>query len=298
MSTKKQIYLSILLGLVGACLSLVFRYHSHDNGDFWWALHTALAIFHGVDPYAGLKETQVAYPLPIAAVGFLFLWIPNVGASIAFVGISTGLLTYGALRSKTPWALGVLLSAPYILAVQYAQWGIIIMAFSYLPMLLPVVIIKPHIALPIALSRKPSLSGLVLTSLILTLSFVIMPDWPLRWLATTGKYQQIIPVLVLPLGPLLLLALRYWRDETSRMFVLFALLPQRGLYDLLALWLCAGNWLQALLLSLLSWILYFSNLADHPFGRVALLFMPCLVLIFINQRRLRMIPTPIPAQQP
>jgi hypothetical protein len=290
MPKQRRIYLCVLLGLFSSLVCLVFRILSNDNGDFWWALHTAMAILYGIDPYVGLSETQVAYPLPIAAVGFLFLWVPNVGASVLFVGISTGLLAYGALRNGTPWELGVLLSAPYLLAVQYAQWGIIIMALSYLPILLPVLIIKPHIALPIVLTRKPSLGGLVLTGSILALSFAIMPDWPVRWLATTGKYQQIIPVTVLPLGPLLLLALYHWRDATSRMFVLFAVLPQRSLYDLLALWLCAKNWTQSLILAALSWLLYFAGSFGLPFGRVELLFIPCLILIFVNQRRAKVQP--------
>ncbi|GIV95731.1 MAG: hypothetical protein KatS3mg057_0388 [Herpetosiphonaceae bacterium] len=285
MPHHRRLFFSIVAGLCGSVVCLIFRAAAHDNGDFWWSLHMAMAVLNGTDPYAGLREANmVAYPLPIAAVGLLFLWVPNIGASTMFVGISTGLLAYGALRDETPWELGVLLSAPYIIAVKYAQWGIIVLALGHLRFLLPVILIKPQIALPVALTRKPSLLGLILTAGILLLSFIILPDWPVRWLATVGSYQRVIPILVLPFGPLLFLALLRWRTPNSWLLVLMSVLPHRAIYDLLSLWLLTRSWRQSLLLAALSWVIAFSSLA-YDQAVVSLLFLPCLGLIFINHSR-------------
>lgn len=276
LSQKQRLYLSVLIGICGALVCLSFRAVARDNGDFWWALHTALALLNGRDPYAGLGPTQVAYPLPIAVVGLPMLLVPNIGASIVFVGISTGLLTYGALRDNTPWELGVLLSASFVIAAEYAQWGIIITAMAHLPLLLPLILIKPHVALPIALTRRPSRPGVLITGIILLLSLMVMPDWPWRWLGSTTNYERVIPLFVLPIGPLLLAALLAWRDLRAWQLVLMSLLPHRALYDLLPLWLLTRNWHQSLTLVGASWIVYLTGWYRHPFRVVMLLFLPAL----------------------
>lgn len=281
MSRRHIIITSIIAGLSGSALCLVFRSLGHDNGDFWWALHMAIGVIEGRDPYEGLREARmVAYPLPIAFVGMLFLWVPNIGASVLFTGCSTGLLVYGILKDHRPWELTVLASAPYVIAVQYAQWGIIIMAMAHLPLLLPTILIKPQIALPIALTRRPTLPALIITMLMLLGSFFLLPSWPMRWLATTGSYTHWFPLIVLPLGPLLLTSLIRWRDQRSWMLTLMAIFPHRALYDLPSLWLNTSGWRQSLMLSILSWVVFL--LPSDPLISVALLFMPCLVFIFTS----------------
>jgi hypothetical protein len=279
MRLSQPVRTSIALGLLGAVVCLVFRAIAHDNGDFWWALHTALALLDGRDPYAGLGPGQVAYPLPIFVVGLPMLLIPNIGASVVFVGISTGLLAYGALRSRVPWELCALLSVCYVQAVQYAQWGIIITALAHFPLLLPLVLIKPHVALPVALTRRPSWQGLALSACILAVSFLLMPDWPWRWLGSTGNYQRVIPLLVFPVGPLLLVALFRWRDPRAWQLLLMAVFPHRALYDLVPLWLLTSNWKQALVLVAASWVLRLGGLESQPVWVVTLLFLPALAFV-------------------
>jgi hypothetical protein len=84
---------------------------------------------------------------------------------------------------------------------------------------------------------------------------VIYPTWPLVWLGQISTYQGIIPPLfVLPLGPLILLALLRYRDQKAWLLLLMAAMPQRVLYDQLALLLVASNLREMLILVLCSWI--------------------------------------------
>lgn len=292
LSQQQRLYLSVLIALAGALVCLGFRAVAHDNGDFWWALHTALALLNGRDPYVGLGPAQVAYPLPIALVGLPMLLVPNIGASVVFVGISTGLLAYGALRDKTPWELGVLLSASFIIAAEYAQWGIIITAMAHIPLLLPLILIKPHVALPVALTRRPSRQGVLVTGIILLLSLAVMPDWPWRWMNTTISYQRVIPLLVFPIGPLLLTALVASRDPRAWQLILMSVLPHRGLYDLMPLWLLTSNWRQSMILVVASWMLYLTGWSQHPFWVVTLLFLPALAFVIQPTLARRFAPRP------
>jgi hypothetical protein len=77
----------------------------------------------------------------------------------------------------------------------------------------------------------------------------------LVWLEQISTYQGIIPPLfVLPLGPLILLALLRYQDRRTWLYLLLAAMPQRVLYDQLALLLIAGSRREMLILVFCSWI--------------------------------------------
>jgi hypothetical protein len=69
------------------------------------------------------------------------------------------------------------------------------------------------------------------------LSFVLLPSWPLDWLAALRHTNHVPPVLR-PYGWVLLLAFLRWRTPEGRLLGLLALVPQTtGLYEALALFL-------------------------------------------------------------
>jgi len=107
--------------------------------------------------------------------------------------------------------------------------GLLLLAVALLPALLPLTLVKPHIGLPIALTRLTWRRALACAVFGLA-TFAIMPDWPLRWLRLVGGFNGYIPLLTLP-GVLLLLALLRWRDLDARYLLLCAIIPQRALYD-------------------------------------------------------------------
>ncbi|WP_029214777.1 hypothetical protein [Kallotenue papyrolyticum] len=277
---------AVLVGVLVAGVALALPVHFFDGaGDVFWALDAAQALATGRDPYAGPAGPEaVPYPLPAALFGLPLLWLPPPLAGAVFVGLCAALLTWCLLRAA-PWRLWVLASFPFFCAVYFRQWSPLIMAAWFVPVLAPLlVLVKPQIALPVALQRL-TWRGVALAAAVLVLSLLIDPGWPRRWLARVGGYQAVVPALELPFGPVLLLALLRWRDPRARLLALMALLPLRGVYDLCALWLVPRSARQASTLALLSWSIYLLMLVDGPTrdGVVLLVFLPALVLLFWPQ---------------
>ncbi|HEU5103531.1 MAG TPA: hypothetical protein VFU22_31155, partial [Roseiflexaceae bacterium] len=180
----RRVFIAGLIGAASGGLCLAFRIVRSEEGDFWWALRFADDLLHGADPFAFTPSARmVPYPLPSALFGLPVVWLPWLLAAALFFGVSSGLLAYGALRAGEGWRLGVMLSPPFILAALFTQWSPLIMAAAFFPVLAPLlVLVKPHIALPVALFRRPSRRGLVLALVVFGLSLAVMPTWPLRWL--------------------------------------------------------------------------------------------------------------------
>jgi hypothetical protein len=247
---------AITIGIAAALLCYRARtlpMYYPGPGDFNWALDTATALMQGKDPYAFEPSSlKVPYPLPVALFGAPFVALPKPLAAAIFFGASSGLLAYGILRSGEPWRLVVFASFPYIYALMFAQWSPLIAASWFFPALAPLlVLVKPNIALPVALNRL-TWRGVAFAGGVLLVSLLIYPSWPWRWLEMTGEYAQIIPLLTLPFGPALALALVRWRDERARLLAAMSALPFRGVYDLVALWLIPRSLHQAFLLAMLS----------------------------------------------
>jgi hypothetical protein len=247
---------AITIGIAAALLCYRARtlpMYYPGPGDFNWALDTATALMQGQDPYAFEPSSlKVPYPLLVALFGAPFVALPKPLAAAIFFGASSGLLAYGILRSGEPWRLVVFASFPYIYALMFAQWSPLIAASWFFPALAPLlVLVKPNIALPVALNRL-TWRGVAFAGGVLLVSLLIYPSWPWRWLEMTGEYAQIIPLLTLPFGPALALALVRWRDERARLLAAMSALPFRGVYDLVALWLIPRSLHQAFLLAMLS----------------------------------------------
>ncbi|MFQ3633872.1 hypothetical protein [Roseiflexus sp.] len=252
-------------------------------GDFNWALKTAHALIYSYDPYAFTPSSLlVAYPLPVALFGLPLLWLPNTLAATIFFGCSSGLLAYGIMKNEQPWRLLIFLTFPYWFALCYAQWSPLIAAAWFIPVLAPLlVLIKPHIALPVAINRITP-TGVVLAGLALLTSFAIMPDWLWRWLATTREFESKYILLTLPFGPFLLLAVLRWRNEEARLLLSMAVLPFRGLYDLVALYLIPRSARQMVVLVSLSWLPMFLHGTIPETQLITLCsFLPALGILFI-----------------
>ncbi|MFQ3663867.1 MAG: hypothetical protein SNJ69_15950 [Chloroflexaceae bacterium] len=279
---------AILSGLfVGGLFFLIGLQHLFEGpGDFNWALNTARALIAGEDPYAFEPSALlVPYPLPVVLFGLPLSGLPDHLAARLFFGISSGLLAYGIARSGEWWRLLIFITPTYLYAFMFAQWSPLIAASWFIPALAPLlVLVKPHIALPVALNRL-NRWGLLLAAVVLLGSLLLYPTWPWRWLAMTGEYEFIIPVLTLPSGPLLFLALLRWRDDRARLLLGMSILPFRGTYDLTALWLVPGTGLQMMVLVILSWgmVLYdfawFWNV--RPTLAVPVLFVPALLMLLL-----------------
>lgn len=117
----------------------------------------------------------------------------------------------------------------------------------------------------------------------LALTFVLDPTWPLRWWPQAHSYAGIVPLLVLPLGPVLLLALRWRRQRTMIELMLMAIMPQRFFYDPLLLSLMPETPLRLVIQIACGWIgllLWKSHVM--AFGNILVLtfYLPTLLLIW------------------
>ena len=286
---------AITIGIAAALLCYRARtlpMYYPGPGDFNWALDTATALMQGKDPYAFEPSSlKVPYPLPVALFGAPFIALPKPLAAAIFFGASSGLLAYGILRSGEPWRLAVLASFPYIYALLFAQWSPLIAASWFFPVLAPLlVLVKPNIALPVALNRLTR-RGVAFAGGVLLVSLLIYPSWPWRWLEMTGEYDRIVPLLTLPFGPVLALALVRWRDERARLLAAMSVLPFRRVYDLVALWPVPRSRHQAFLLVMLSWLVplfdFGIGLQVRPAWSVPLLFLPALAFLLFDAWRER-----------
>ena len=143
------------------------------------------------------------------------------------------------------------LAYPYWAGMLAAQWSPLLFACASLPWVLPAVLAKPQIGLPVALTHLTR-RGVIGCVLVLACSLAIRPRWPLEWFAGLGTYDHFIPLLLWP-GPLLLLALLRWRNRDHQFLLLMAAVPQRWFYDQLVLWLIPKSRREILATVLSSW---------------------------------------------
>jgi hypothetical protein len=233
---------------------------------------------------------QQLYPLTVAFFGLPFVWIkPDLAAGI-FYGISSALLAFGLTRQGRQRLL-IFLAYPYWAGILTAQWPPLIMAASFFPLMLPVVTAKPQLGLPVAL-RNLTWRGVLVSSLLLLLSLLLMPRWPMYWLLNTHSYARFVPLFILP-GPLLAFALIRHRDPDARLLLLLALMPQRWFYDAFILWLIPKTRREIVWTVFLSWIpgiwrWYHLPSSFTEVGRWTIIFfyLPMLVLLLVRYRPL------------
>src|SRR5882724_8178824 len=262
--SRKRLLLALAACGISAYLSLSAQVNiTHiRGGDFHWAMTAGSDLLAGRDPYRyPAAPLSIPYPLPTAFVGIPFsLFPPEIGAAL-FFGISSGLLAYCLTKGERYERLQIFTAMPFWFALIWTQWSPLIMASAFIPALLPVVLIKPQIALPVGLTHLTRI-GIYCCVGVGIVSLILYPRWPFVWLSQIGQYQRFFPVTT-PLGPFLLLALLRWRDKDARFFLLASLFPQRHFYDAFTLWLIPKTRKEILPTVLVSWGAWLWS-AYHP----------------------------------
>src|SRR5487761_2303862 len=292
-SAAKAFLVAAIIGLLvgGLCFAALRAHNSVKPevkaGDFERALRDGRDILAGQDPYR-YPPGPYAIPYP--------------------------LLAYGIVRSGEEWRLAMLLSWSFAYAFLWVQWTPLICALWFLPGVAVAALVKPHIALPVLLAgRSPrEWKWFIAPAVLLLVSLIVYPAWPWVWIKQTATYQGILPpILSLPLGPLVLMALANWRDRRAWLIVMLAAMPQRMVYDQLPLMLAAENRKHLWLLIGMSWIncaIFFRSdgWGAVPMGWqnfiVATLYLPAVAVVawpklkeFLPAARApRLIPSPAP----
>jgi len=269
------------------CWFLMKHFHQ-DAGDFRWALHVAHRLLARQNPYDTPLEQ---YPVTAAVFALPFVRLQPEFAAGLFWGIGTFFLALGLTRYGYTRLL-IFLAYPYWAGILAAQWPPIIAAGAFFPLLLPVTMAKPHVGLPVLLTRL-NRNGALACTVLVAASLAWMPHWPALWLRQAKNYQHFIPILVLP-GPLLLLALLRYRSRDAWLLFLAALMPQRWFFDSFILWLIPRSRRQIVWTAFFSWgpgILRWYH-TPHSFtevGRwtVIFLYLPMLAVVLLRPQEPR-----------
>ena len=268
MTPHRRLLIATLVAIAALGGSWAYRTSAADPvNDFGLLFCGADALLRGIDPYGPPcvgQGTFTAYPLTAILAVSPFTVFGSWWGPIVLWSFLAGLLAWALLAQGQVWRLLTLTSMPFVVSFMFLQWSPLILAIAFLPGLLPLTLIKPHLGLPVLatnLTRRRVIGCLVF----IAITFAIDPTWPWRWLRLTAAFDGFIPVLSMsPAGLLLLLAAIRWRSKDARFYVLMALMPQRGLYDLLPLWYLVETRRQLLILNGLSWLM---------FGLVSLAFL-------------------------
>jgi hypothetical protein len=241
-----------------------------------------------------------------AVVAMPFALLPIAWARVAFFATGAGLFawTLGAL----PHRRLAFFSGSFVDAFALAQWDPFITGSIELPAFLAGAILsaKPTVGLALGIAyllpfTRRTVAALAGAATTFALSVALRPSWPLEFLAAARHAPHIMaPVTLLPLGPLVLLALIKWRRSEARLLACLALVPQTIVpYATVPLFLVPRSRKETMILVLLADALYgiwviWRSMSPLPHmdpvslaARVtvsgnlilALLYLPCVVMV-------------------
>jgi hypothetical protein len=286
----KRLICSLVIGLISGFCCFLIRWNFYGGaGDFSWAIMAARDISNGTNPYGyQYSDIEVPYPLTVALIGFPFTFFQQEIAAGIFFGLSSFILAYGLMKDGDFWRLQLFFSPSFFYAMAFVQWTPLIVAMIFFPLFIFMIVIKPHIALPLAFSglTRFKKQHLLIAIAILFGSLILMPNWPLEYIKLLKPYQGIFPILVYSAGgPLLLLSLLKWRDPRGKLLLLMSLIPQRMFYDQLPLWVLPTSSKEMLVLNFTGWLgfylffFHFRSGWNWPFWVVLFIYIPSLILL-------------------
>jgi len=295
LSKRDCLLLAIMIGILTSSIYIyAAKLGGMNSSDFRYSINIASDWLAGKDPYIPYHTVQyppiVAYPFTAAVLSIPFIKLPFPIAEWIFAGLGSALLAWLILSRSKPWLLLILLSWPFINSLIFGQWVTYAISLFFTSSMLPVLLVKPQIALPFVLTKKPNLTGLLLASFLLILSIVLYPKWPLDWIKLIQSYGGYPLLFVIPLGPIILLSLIRYKDKRSWLLVLLSAMPQRMVYDQLGVLLIAEDKKQLIFLILCSWIsfpalLYFHGWDNMPWGWKTWVFLesylPALIVVLL-----------------
>jgi hypothetical protein len=269
-STVHRLAVALTAGVTAAAFIAYIAAFSPPMGDalsdfdqLWFA---AGVLLRGGDPYAVIGPHAGAefrypwglyYPLTTVVAALPLAVLPLPVARALFVAVPAGWLGW-VLAGRESWRPLWLLSYGVLYTVRQAQWSLLATASALTPALGGLLVLKPQIAIPWVLAsmswrlvRNLAVAGLAL----LAVSLVLDPHWVPRWLEVVRGANHVRPLIVRPLGWLMLLALLRWRRFEARLLVAFMFAPINPLpYELTALAVVPATRGQMLLLATATWV--------------------------------------------
>ncbi|HEU5014527.1 MAG TPA: hypothetical protein VFT66_18530 [Roseiflexaceae bacterium] len=259
--------LPLVIGLCAALLCTAWNMLAgRMAGDFTWPLRGAQVLLQGKDPYAAslaplpyLVQDPLYYPLPLVVCFIPFAWLPDAMVGGLVFGIITAVMVWALQRAQKP--LWWFLTSPmFAMALLSTNWSPLILACYLVPALLPFSLFKPQFLLPSLVVYPPKellrvWRGWMVIAVLTVASFMIFPAWLQGWLHAVAHAHHDPPSLLMPVGPLLLIALLRRKRQEARFFLVYTLTPQLVLwYDQLPLLLVARTRRDVLLMNGMGWL--------------------------------------------
>ena len=267
---RNRVLIALVIALTAATLHYFRATQNLGWSDFTPLWQAARLMMSGENPYQLIgpgKQYHSPYPMYYPATTFVtvapfaaissFQW-----AATAFVFVSTLLLAYGCTASG--WhLLPIFPSIAFLTSATLGQWSILMTAMVFIPLLGFLAVAKPQSALPVLLSSKRRLTWVSAIGgglIVLIVSVVMMPAWPLEWWTMARSSPDFVPPVLRFMGFAIPLVLLRWRRPESWLVLVSACIPQTWPpYNGLILMTVASTYRQASLLSLTSsasWILF------------------------------------------
>lgn len=258
---RQRVIIAIAAAAFGAGWWLLNQHvngpHRTDFGVVWFG---ARALLQGANPYELIGPgrvfewyTPLFYPATALVALAPFGLLPEQVASLTFVSASSFLLAYGVTRQSCH-LLALFASQAFADCARAGQWSILFTAALFLPWLSFLAVAKPQSGIPLlaASSRKGLNAAVVGGLLLLAISLIMLPSWPLDWVASVGGGGHR-PVITARGGVLVLLLLSRWRRPESWLIIAMACVPQAlAQYSVLMLLTVAATFREASALVLIS----------------------------------------------
>ena len=303
-SLTRRLAFSVIIALLAGCycwLDAAYIRPSIPHRDFDSVWLAARLLIGHRNPYAligpgGQYEWGFPffYPLTAAVAVLPLAWLPFFAARIIFSGISAGAFAY--VVGKDSWARWpVFLSACMLESASSGQWTALLIAASFTPWAGGLLAAKPNLAAVLLLARpnkRQWIGTAIGACFVAIVAFVLKPNWLLSWYLNVQQYGDPPLVRMLPLGPIIVLALFRWRRWESRLLLLqgivtrsvtgYAELPLFLIPETTreAFVLCIGSYLAAMAqgYAIQPNVPYDLRLADS--GYLLFMYAPALVMIW------------------
>jgi hypothetical protein len=297
---------------VGLTVGIIAHVHAGTQplggmSDFDQVWVASSALRSGADPYAAVAATRwpfpLYYPITTATLTLPLTFISLASARVLFFAVSSALFAY--VLAVRPHRLLALLSGSFFLALLLVQWSPLMTgAASLSPVLAGAVwSAKPNIGLAIAVGTLRTWRAWFLTALggglLTAMSLLVLPGWPASFLNAAHHAPHVVaPITILPLGPIVLVALMRWRDADARLLVALACIPQTvALYGTLPLFLIPRTRRESMVIVLLSDVAFIITMWLLPAIRqsrattlaastplvgtilIAFLYLPCVIMV-------------------
>ena len=292
------LFLALGLGFVLLCRIALYLWMPDRSSDFDLLYDLAGRVLRGDEIYPAGTQSFL-YPLPAVLLGVPFRALPLWLARPVFDVLVGWAFVYALWKYRGPYALLALVSGAYLFALAKGQTTPLMVAASLVPVLGFLLAVKPNTSVALWVSR-PSWPPILGVSIFLALSLAVQPTWPFEWwMAVPADTTHFLPIVMRPLGALLLLAALRWYTPSGRLLLAIACIPQTTLpYELVALALIPANWGQMAAYVAGTWIAVAAATAQLPFGhglqdwstigwRVTLVavYLPMLTLVLLQPGR-------------